>query len=84
MLRIKVFAEFLFQLDSEEDWIKKVPKIVPPKIRSGETRIWVDKYGNVFEAGVDFRAAQILDSYPCRVYRLRNVASTMPNPQPNG
>lgn len=74
--KITVNGEFLFELKSKQDWINKVPRILPEKTRSGEQWIWIDKNGNVFERGLDFEAAQRLDTYPCKVYRLQNVAGS--------
>jgi len=74
---IEVRAELLFELSSEQDWVKRVPRILPKKIRAGETWIWVDKNGDVFECGSDFMAATKLGTYPCKVFRLSNVAGTL-------
>ena len=60
-----------------------MPEILPEKIRGGETWIWVDKNGNVFECGADFIAAEKEETYPCKVYRLQNVAGVVyPEPVP--
>lgn len=72
--KIEVNGEFLFELKSEQDWARKVPGILPKKTRLGETWIWVDKNGNVFECGADFMAAEKHSTYPCKVYRLTSVA----------
>ena len=72
--KITVNAELLFVLESKQQWVNRVPGILPPKIRGGETWIWVDKNGDVFECGRDFIAAEEKETYPCRVYRLSNVA----------
>ena len=47
MEKITINAELLFELSSKQDWVNRVPRILPAKIRSGETWIWVDKNGNV-------------------------------------
>ncbi len=47
---------------------------ITKKIRGGETWIWVDKNGDVFECGLDFKIAEEKATYPCKVYRLSNVA----------
>jgi hypothetical protein len=73
MVIITLNAQFLFELDSLEDWANRVPKILPDKIRAAETWVWVDKNGNVFESGKDFMEAKEHATYPCRVYRLINV-----------
>lgn len=75
MEKIILNAEFLFELANKQQWINRVPQILPKKIRGGETWVWVDINGNVFECGADFSAAEKLETYPCKVYRLVNVAS---------
>ena len=75
MEKITVNGEFLFELVSKQDWVNKIPRILPERTRAGETLLWIDKNGNVFEIGSDFAAAEKQDSYPCKVYRLKNVAS---------
>ena len=72
---IKVKVEFLFELANKQQWINRVPNILPDKTRAGETWIWVDKNGNVFESGADFRVAEENNTYPCKVYRTINVAN---------
>ena len=74
-IEITVKGEFLFELQSKEEWINKVPHILPDKTRSGEQWIWLDKNGNIFEKGLDFEAAKLHNTYPCKVYRLQNVGS---------
>jgi hypothetical protein len=74
MEKITVNGELLFELSSKQDWVNRVPKILPNKTRAGEQWIWVDKNGNVFECGADFMAAEKTKTYPCKVYRLQNVA----------
>jgi hypothetical protein len=78
---ITVKGEFLFELASKRQWVNRVPDILPEKIRPGETWIWVDKNGDVFESGKDFMAAEELATYPCKVYRLSNVASRLASSQ---
>lgn len=75
--KITVNGEFLFELKSKNEWIAKVPSILPEKTRGGEQWLWIDKNGNVFEKGLDFSAAETIDSYPCKVYRLQNVAGSI-------
>lgn len=71
---IVVNAELLFTLESKQEWINRVPRILPKKTRGGEQWIWVDKNGDVFEKGSDFEAAQKHDTYPCKVFRLQSVS----------
>jgi hypothetical protein len=75
IIDVPVKAEFLFQLNSKREWVNRVPCILPEKIRTGETWIWVDKDGYVFEKGADFMKADEIKSYPCKVYRTVNVDS---------
>jgi hypothetical protein len=77
--KIEVNAEFLFELKSKQEWINKVPRILPDKIRAGETWAWVDKNGNVFECGSDFMEAETHSTYPCKVYRLVTVSGWAKN-----
>lgn len=74
MQKIQLNVELLFELESKQAWINRVPQILPEKIRGGEQWVWVDKNGCVFECGADFSAAERLATYPCKVYRLFSVA----------
>jgi len=74
MENITVKGELLFELESKQQWINRVPQILPEKTRGGEQWIWVDKNGNVFECGLDFKIAEEEATYPCKVYRLESVA----------
>ena len=73
-MKIEINAELLFELTNKQDWVNKVPRILPPKIRHDEKFIWVDKNGNVFESGADFIDAEKHDTYPCKVYRTKTVS----------
>lgn len=79
---IQVRAEFLFELASKNQWVNRVPRCLPNKIRGGESWIWVDKNGNVFECGADFIEAEKHETYPCKVYRLSSVADWSNNQIP--
>lgn len=70
METIKVKGELLFELASKQQWVNRVPHIMPEKTRGGEQWLWVDKNGNVFESGADFEMAEKINTYPCKVYRL--------------
>ena len=76
MEKITVNAEFLFELSSKQDWVNRVPRILPKKTRGAEQWIWIDINGNVFECGADFSAAEKQETYPCKVYRLASVVSS--------
>lgn len=78
MEKVTVNGELLFELSSKQDWINRVPKILPPK-RTGEQWIWVDKNGDIFERGADFMAAEENNYYPCKVYRLQSVVGALKN-----
>jgi hypothetical protein len=74
MEKITVNGELVFELESKREWLRKVPQILPVKTRFTETLIWVDKNGDIFEIGKDFTVAEEKQTYPCKVYRLQNVA----------
>lgn len=59
--------------ESKREWVNRVPDCLPQKTRAGETFIWIDVNGEVFELGRDFKTAEEKGSYPCKVYRLVNV-----------
>jgi hypothetical protein len=75
MEKITINGELLFELSSKQDWVNRVPRILPNKTRAGEIWIWVDKNGDIFELGIDFMAAEEQDTYPCKVYRVQNVSN---------
>ena len=59
MEKITVNGELLFTLKSKQDWVNRVPNILPEKIRGGETWLWVDKNGDVFEMdSLSFRCSK--------------------------
>jgi|GEM_PF-5290820 len=74
METIGVKCELLFALATKEEWVIKVPEILPAKITGNEQWVWVDKNGYIFISGADFTAAKRLSTYPCKVYRLISVA----------
>ncbi len=71
---ITVKGEFIYEIQSKQDWINKCPERLPQKQRSYEQWAWVDKNGNVFLIGEDFSAAEKAATYPCKIYRLQSVA----------
>lgn len=75
---VEVKAELLFELKSKQDWINRVPRILPDKKRGGEQWIWLDVNGNNFECGSDFEAADKSGTFPCKVYRLVSVSTIYP------
>lgn len=70
MENITLKAELLLELQSKEEWCRRIPKALPAKNRFGEQFLWVDKDGYVFEIGADFERATELQTYPCKIYRL--------------
>lgn len=74
MEKVLVQAEFLFELISKQDWVNNVPKILPKKKHLNEQWLWIDKNGHIMQRGADFSAAERLNSYPCKVYRLVTVS----------
>lgn len=74
-IKITVNAEFLFQLNSNREWVNNIPDQLPAKTRPGEKLIFVDKKGNTFECGADFELAEKLKTYPVKIYRLCSVTS---------
>lgn len=79
METIKVNGEFLFELANKQQWINRVPEILPEKIRPSEKLLWVDKNNNTFELGKDFEAADANFTFPCKVYRLCSVSAWAKN-----
>lgn len=71
MNKVTVNADLLFELKSKQEWIARVPYCLPQKTEPGETWIWVDINGNVFNRGADFTAAESSGSFPCCVYKLQ-------------
>jgi hypothetical protein len=77
MEKIIINAELLFELESKQAWINRVPQILPDKTRLGETWIWIDANGNVLECGADFSAAENGCSYPVKCYRPCSVSEEL-------
>lgn len=71
--RIAFKGELILELKSQNDWVNKVPRMLPEKTRAGERFIFLDKHGHVLESGADFMAAEVIGSYPVRVYRPISV-----------
>ncbi len=83
-MEIVVQARLVLTLHSKQEWVNKIPNLLPQPSRSGERLIWLDKHGNVFECGADFSAAAEIDSFPCKVYRPVNVVEGAKELQSNG
>jgi len=71
---ILVKGELLFELQNKNQWVNRLPQILPDKTRGSEIFLWLDKNGNVFECGSDFMAAEKHCTYPCKVYTLQPVS----------
>jgi hypothetical protein len=79
MEKITINAELLLILDSKREWINKIPRHLPEKTTVAEQWVWLDKNGNVMAIGEDFCAAEKLESYPVKVYRLIRCAEALKN-----
>jgi hypothetical protein len=77
MERITINAELLLILDSKQEWINKIPRHLPKKTTYAEQWIWIDSQGNLMAIGEDFSAAEKLESYPVKVYRLIRCAEAL-------
>lgn len=77
MAKITFNGELLLTLDSKQDWINKVPRHLPLKKYYKEEFLWLDKNGNHLVIGEDFQAAEKMQSYPVKVYRLQRVADAV-------
>lgn len=75
--QITINAELLLTLNSKQDWVNRIPRHLPPKIRYKENFLWIDKNGDSFLNGADFEAAEKTNSYPCRVYRVKIVSDNL-------
>lgn len=64
----------VLELKNKAEWIRYVPNHLPEQRHCDEHFLWVDKNGNSFAMGRDFIAAEIAETYPCKVYRLQYVA----------
>jgi len=71
-------GELLLTLESESDWVRKVPRCLPEKTKA-QLLIWIDANNNCLTIGEDFAAAEEMNSYPVRVYRLTRVTEALEN-----
>lgn len=73
------------ELKSKQDWINRVPHCLPEKIKA-EQRIWIDANCNCLAIGEDFSNAEIMASYPVKVYRQVRVTDVynVYNPKKDG
>jgi hypothetical protein len=77
---IKVRGELITVLKSKQDWINRIPDVLPEK-RKAEQRLFTDKNGNCLTIGEDFSSAERIGSYPVFVYSLQRV-SEVPTYEP--
>lgn len=73
MDKITFNGELLITLTSKQDWINNIPRMLPSKRYYKEDFLWLDKNGNQLVMGEDFKAAEEMESYPVKVYRLQRV-----------
>lgn len=73
---IKINGQFMLQLNSKAEWVRKLPEALP-KIGMSDKYLFVDKNGDLLTIGADFIAAEKKSSYPVRVY-LAQRTSTSP------
>ena len=73
MEKVKYNAELILTLNSKQEWVNRIPDELPEK-RKAEQRVWLDANDNCLAIGEDFSAAELVNSYPVRVYSLQRVA----------
>lgn len=73
-LNLQLRGKLVMTLGSKKQWIDQIPIRLPEKTRTGEQFLFIDGNGCKFESGADFEAAENINSYPCRVYKLMSVA----------
>lgn len=72
-------AEYLFEFQSKQHWINKARDWFAPYASKAEKTICLDKNGHVLTTGQDFADAEIIQSYPVKVYRLVRVSELVQN-----
>ena len=72
-------AEYLFEFASKQQWINKAQSWFAPYLSKAEKTICLDKAGNVLTTGKDFADAEIIQTYPVKVYRLVRVSEVFQN-----
>jgi len=75
--KVVVNAELILTLDSKQDWVNKVPNRLPEKRYHKEDFLWLDQNNNQLVIGEDFMAAETMDSYPVKVYRMKRVIDAL-------
>jgi hypothetical protein len=72
-------AEFLFEFSNKQQWINKGKSWFSPYLSKAEKTICLDTGGNVLTTGKDFADAEVLKTYPVKVYRLVRVSEVYTN-----
>ena len=72
-------AEFLFEFANKQEWINKAQSWFLPYLSKAEKTICLDTGGNVLTTGKDFADAEVLKTYPVKVYRLVRVSEVYAN-----
>ena len=72
-------AEYLFEFKSKQECINKAQIWFAPYSSKAEKIICLDKGGNVLTTGKDFADAEIIQTYPVKVYRLVRVSEVVQN-----
>lgn len=67
MKKISVNVEFIYELKTKQDWINKVPSVLPNKA-PGENFLFIDAADNVLVTGEDFAVAENEALYPVKIY----------------
>lgn len=72
-------AEYLFEFTSKQQWINKAQSWFEPYLSKAEKTVCLDTGGNVLTTGKDFADAEIIKTYPVKVYRLVRVSEVVQN-----
>lgn len=70
----EIRAEFLFEFKSKQEWINNAQDWFEPYKSNAQKTICLDTGGNVLTTGKDFADAEIIKTYPVKVYRLIRVS----------
>lgn len=80
MEKVTFNGELVLVIKDYDDWVSKVPMCLPTRKSVHEKFIYIDVNGNCLEMGADFAAAEVMQSYPIRVYRKVQVVDVI-NPK---
>lgn len=70
----EIKAEFLFEFKNKQEWINEAQSRFDPYRSKAIKTICLDKYGYCLTTGKDFADAEIIGTYPVKVYKLQNVS----------